>query len=185
MENYIASFLEGNNNLADIHYRKFKENLMQTTDPDVIVKASLVKCGIESAVLMEPDCSEATELLQMGKNEENKDYYRFITSKSKLNELPGKYRKIVQAVESCDINALNKSVSKVDKGVSTLIASSYAVRHSCYDENTLLFVLSVSSENGWITASRAYLEKLEEHYLKSGRNSQAEEIRKRIDLITD
>jgi len=185
MENYIASFMEGKDNFAEIHYKRFQESLLLTSDPDIIIRAPLVKCGIESAVLRDSDCSGAMELLQMTKNPENKDYYRFITSKNKLNELPGKYRKVVQAVESCDINALNKSVSKVDKGVSTLIASSYAIRHNCYDETTLLFALSVSSENGWIRASMAYLEKLEAYYLKTGKNSEAKEIRKRIELFAD
>ncbi len=184
MENYIETFMSGKENFAETHYERFYENLLLTADPDIIIKAPLTKCAIEFSIFIESNCESAAELIPMTKDDENRNYFRFITSSRKLDTMTGKYRRVVESVSKCDVERTNRAISRVEEGVSTLIAASYAVRHNCYNEDTLLKALSVASENGWIKASGAYLEKLESYYVSSGQSSKADEVRKRIELIS-
>jgi hypothetical protein len=185
MENYISTYMEGKTAVSQTHYRRFYESLLLTADPDIIVKAPLVKCAVESAVLIKTDCSELQDILPVIKKQENTDYYRFIVSDSKLDMMEGVHSRLVKAVSDCRVDLVNKAVSRVEEGLSTLVAASYALRHKCYDEETLNMALTVSSKNGWIKASSAFLKELESFYRKAGNNLKADEIRKRLDLISE
>ncbi|HQI05349.1 MAG TPA: hypothetical protein PL195_08800 [bacterium] len=181
MNNFISNFMEGNDKFSESYYKKLVESLQMTTDPDEIVKAHLIKCSLDYSLMNYRTCTEAEPLLDILRKNENTVYYNFISSKN--SDIPEKYKDIEKHTSPCDTAKLNKAVKKLDEPLSKLIASSFAVKKDCYDENTLLNAVETASKEGWKKAALSYLTFTAEHFDRKGESEKAENLRKRIDSL--
>jgi hypothetical protein len=181
MNNFISNFMEGNGKFADSYYKRLVESLQMTTDPDEIVKAHLIRCSLDYSLMNYRTCIEAEPLLDILRKNENTVYYNFISSKN--SDIPSKYKEIEKHTSPCDTAKLNKAVKKLDEPLSKLIASSFAVKSDCYDENTLLNAVETASKEGWKKAAVSYIMFSAEHFDRKGESEKAEDLRKRIDSL--
>jgi hypothetical protein len=181
MNNFISNFMEGNGKFADSYYKRLVESLQMTTDPDEIVKAHLIRCSLDYSLMNYRTCIEAEPLLDILRKNENTVYYNFISSKN--SDIPEKYKEIEKHISPCDTAKLNKAVKKLDEPLSKLIASSFAVKSDCYDENTLLNAVETASKEGWKKAAVSYIMFSAEHFDRKGESEKAEDLRKRIDSL--
>ncbi|HSW60875.1 MAG TPA: hypothetical protein VLJ60_08755 [bacterium] len=183
MNNFISNFMEGNGKFADSYYKRLVESLQMTTDPDEIVKAHLIRCSLDYSLMNYRTCIEAEPLLDILRKNENTVYYNFISSKN--SDIPSKYKEIEKHTSPCDTAKLNKAVKKLDEPLSKLIASSFAVKNNCYDENTLLNAIETAAKEGWKKAAVSYIVFSAEHFDRKGESEKAEDLRKRIDFLND
>lgn len=182
MNNFISTFMEGNDKFAQNYYNRLVESLKMTTDPDELVKAHLIKCSLDYSLMNYRTCTEAENFIPTLKNEENITYFNFISGK---DSVPAKYNKIAESIKPCDLLKLNKALKKLEEPLSKLIASSFAINKGCYDEKTLLNAVETASGEGWKKASIRYLEFTADYFEKSGNIKESESLRKRIYLLND
>jgi hypothetical protein len=182
MNNFISTFMEGNDKFAQNYHNRLIESLKMTTDPDELVKAHLIKCSLDFSLMNYIPCTEAEPFVNILKKEENIIYYNFISGK---DSIPAKYNKISESIKPCDTSKLNKEIKKLEEPLSKLIASSFAINKGCYDEKTLMNAVETASGEGWKKASLRYLEFSVKYYEKKGDINTAENLKKRISFLND
>ncbi|MGI6394332.1 MAG: hypothetical protein ACOX2F_06340 [bacterium] len=183
MNNFVSSFMEGNEKFAATYYKKFVEHLEMTTDPDEIIKAHLIKCSLDFSLMNYRTCSEASPYLSVLKNKENLVFFNFISSKG--SEVPPKYQNIKNSLNRCEPKKTNKAIKKIKEPLSKLIAVSYAVRAGCYDEETIAVAVETASNEGWKKAALEYMTFGIEFFEKNGEYEKGKTFKKRIELLNN
>lgn len=182
--NFISNQLSGQSDYASTYFERMVNDFKMTVDPDEIVKAYLIRCAADYAMLEYSECKDAEELLPMLKNKENLVYYNFVSGKVRSDEdVPEKYKDVFEAAKSCDIKKANAAVSSGKSPLNKLIKASFLIKSRCYDVETVEYAAGVASREGWKKAALKYLALEEAYYEKQGDAEKSGYARKRMELV--
>lgn len=182
--NFIESSFIGNDLYVSKYFDKMLDDFRMTVDPDEIVKAYLIKCIAEFALLEYSECREAADMLPLLKNEENIAYYKFVSGKTRKSEdAPKKYRDIVEFSQNCSVEKANSALSSEKDPATLLIKASFLVKNNCYDAETAGTAIKAASKEGWKKAVLKYLALQLAYFEKHGDVQNAGLVKKRMELV--
>ena len=182
--NFIESSFIGNESYASKYFDKMLDDFRMTVDPDEIVKAYLTKCLADFALLEYSECREAADMLPLLKNEENIAYYKFVSGKTRKSEdVPKKYRDVVDVSQSCSVGKANSALSSEKDPATLLIKAAFLVKNNCYDAETAGTAIKAASKEGWKKAVLKYLALQLSYFEKHGDVESAGLVKKRMELV--
>lgn len=182
--NFIESSFVGNEVYAAKYFDKMLDDFRMTVDPDEIVRAYLAKCAVNFAILEYSGCEKAAEMLPLLKNKENITYYNFISGNiGKSEDVPQKYRDIVEISKSRNIEKANSALSAEKDPTTLLVKAAFFVKTDCYNAETVELAVNAASKEGWKKATLKYLALQLAYFEKHGEKRKAELLKKRMELV--
>jgi len=182
--NFIESSFVGNESYASKYFDKMLEDFRMTVDPDEIVKAYLARCAVSFALFEYSDCSEAADMLPLLKNKENIVYYNFVSGKVRaLEDLPQKYRDVVDISHNCNVEKANSALSSEKDPTTLLMKASLFVKSDCYNDETAAIAIDAASKEGWKKVVLKYLALQLSYFEKRGETQKAGLVKKRMELV--
>jgi hypothetical protein len=181
--NFVDSSFVGNEVYAAKYFDKMLEDFRMTVDPDEIVKAYLARCAVNFALFDYSDCGEVAGMLPLLKNQENVKYYNFVSGKvHRAEDVPEKYRDIVNISQKCDVKKANSELLSEKDPTTILIETSFFIKNGCYNAETTDIAVNTASREGWRKAALKYLALQLNYFEKHGEKQKAEFVKKRMEL---
>lgn len=184
LENYKKNALEGNKHFADIHFQKAISHIKKSGRIDLIEKAWLIRCSVEKALLLSPDCSNALEFQDLTDNQENKNYYQFLTMPvSALSEdrIPEQYKDVILQIKTGSIP--NEDLKNISNPLSRLIIFTKLLETNQYNETTLHLIIETASQQGWKRVVVRSMEKLVTYYRSQHMNNKALNLQDKLKIL--
>jgi hypothetical protein len=186
LENYKVNFLTGKENVSEPHFDKARKAVSGNNDLNFLARIYLNKYALHTAALEDFDDSEFVRINKLHPIASNFAYYNFLKGNITAiedNLLPSQYSSFIQLVRNKDLAKALQEIPSIDDPLSRLIACGIWVKYLPYDENILQIAINASADNGWKRPLRAYLNKLQKHYLDRGEATKAENIEVRLELL--
>jgi hypothetical protein len=186
LESYKQSYLSGQLRVAEIHFNKATEEIRKSGNLDLLAKAYLTKCAVQTVAIEKIDDSAYLQIETLSPSPTNKTYHRFLRGdfdQVSPNLLPEQYRSFFDTLRVVKTGDATDELLKMEDPLSRLIAASLAVQHNRCDERCFQVAIDSASKNGWKKPLLVYLEKLQSFYETNKDPEKASVIQKKIELI--
>ncbi|MCX5854049.1 MAG: hypothetical protein NTZ24_05585 [Deltaproteobacteria bacterium] len=186
LENFRKNYLAGKTQIAEIHFNKAVEEIKKSGDLDILARAYLTKCAVQTAVLEKMDDREYLRIDAVQPVPQNRSFHKFLggdTAHVEEKLLPVQYQGFFMAYRSDRFADISGEISKMEDPLSKLIAAGFLVKQDKCDEGCLKIAVDTASKNGWKKALLVYLEKSLSFYEMQKDMEKATTVRKKIELI--
>jgi hypothetical protein len=186
LENFRKNYLAGKTQIAELHFSKAVEEIKKSGDLDILARAYLTKCAVQTAVLEKMDDQEYLRIDVAQPVPQNRSFHKFLSGDTAHVEeklLPVQYQGFFMAYKSGRFTDLSGEISKMEDPLSKLIVAGFLVKQDKCDEGCLKIAVDTAGRNGWKKALLVYLEKLLSFYETQKDVEKATTVRKKIELI--
>jgi hypothetical protein len=188
LDAYKKNYLTGKASIADLHFRKATDEIRKSGNLDILARAYLTKCAVQTAVLEKIDDREYLRIEDVQPSAANRSFHEFLTGKLDRvdrNLLPEQYHGFLAAFRSGKDEPVADEILKMEDPLSRLIAAGLLVRLDRYDERCLRIAIDTASKNGWKKALLVYLEAIRKFYENKKELEKAANTKRRIELIRE
>lgn len=187
LENYKLLTLRGQNQSAESEFRQAVRAIKQGSDPELLGRAYLTRCAIESATLRFSDCGPYAEIAGIAPSPANNAYWRLLLVRSPdaadIALLPSSYQAFARDLAAGQADRIRADVAAITDPVSQLIAAALAVRAGSADTALLELAAATSRFHGWLAVTAAFQMRQAELLTKDGRLQEAEHLRNLIKVF--
>lgn len=187
LESFRENYLAGKTQIAELHFNKAVEEIKKSGDLDILARAYLTKCAVQTALLEKMDDREYLRIDVAQPVPENRSFHKFLSGGDTANVeeklLPVQYQGFFMAYRSGRFADMSGTISKMEDPLSKLIAAGFLVKQDKCDEVCLKIAIDTAGRNGWKKALLVYLEKLLSFYEMQKDMEKATTTRNRIELI--
>ena len=186
LENFRKNYLTGKTQIAEIHFNKAVEEIKKSGDLDILARAYLTKCAVQTAVLEKMDDGEYRRIEAAQPVPQNRSFHTFLSGDTTHVEeklLPVQYQGFFMAYRGGRFADMPGEISKMEDPLAKLIAAGFLVKQDKCDEGCLKIAVDTAGRNGWKKALLIYLEKLLSFYEMQKDMEKAITVRKKIELI--
>jgi len=186
LDNYKKNYLSGKVLIAELHFNKATEEIRKSGNFEILARAYLTKCAVQTAVLEKIDDREYLKIEAVHPSASNRNFHEFLkgnVDRVERNLLPEQYQGVFTAFRSGKNGAVTDEILKMEDPLSRLIAAGLVVQHNKHDERCLQVAIDTASRNGWKKALLVYLVKIQSFYENKKELEKAANTQKRIELI--
>lgn len=188
LEGFKRSYLAGNENHAEVYFRRAIEEIKRSGDLEALARAYLIRMALQRAVLVKVETGEFLKLDELSPNEWNKSYFHFLLcemDKVKPAFLPEQYGTLFEALLKDDVASVVQKVSSIDNPLSRLVACGIAIGRGVVSEELLRIAIDTSSHMGWKRALVSYMKLMVDFCEERGKRAQADNLRARLRVIEE
>lgn len=184
IERSTAAYMSGNTRVEEAEYKRAREALASTGKVDLIIRAELIRCAAHVAALAYDDCPGYAKLAQDG-SPADRAYAAYLAGRATANDaalLPEQHRATASAASDA---AAAGAVQAIADPLSKLVASGVLLRAGKASPQTLADAVETASTQGWRRPLLAWLGVQAMRAEQSGDTTEAQRIKRRIDLVSE
>lgn len=178
IERSTAAYMSGNARVEAAEYQRAREALTSTGKVDLMIRAELIRCAARVASLVFEDCAGYDKLSQDA-GPADRAYAAYLSGRASTADialLPPQHQPV--AAGSSTTQAITDPLSK-------LVASGVLLRTGKATPQVLSDAVDTASAQGWRRPLLAWLGVQAMRAEKSGDTTEAQRIKRRIDLVSE
>lgn len=186
LESFKKNYLEGNERVAELHFRKATEEIKKSGDMSVLARAYLTKYALHVALLEPFDDREYEAVAVVAPDTRNKEFHLFLKGDFhhvQTDLLPERYHRFMKTLRGGKGEEVTREIAHIEEPLSRLVAVGLRVKQQKHSEEDLRIAIDTASRNGWKKALIVYLEKLQLFYEGKGEKVKAVSIGERLRII--
>ena len=181
----VAAYLAGNTRVANVEFGVARRELASTGRADQVALAELTRCAVQVASLDIGPC-EGFEKIRADATAAQRAYADYLAGRVQPSEvalLPEPYRTLAAGNVSGD--AATAALKSVDDPLSRLVATGVLFQSGRANPATIALAADTASAQGWRRPLLAWLGVQLALAQKTGDQTVAEQLRRRIALVQD
>ena len=183
IERSTAAYMTGNTRIEQAEYKRAREALASTGKVDLIIRAELICCAARVASLVFESC-EGFDKLAADASPADRAYAAYLAGRASAADaalLPAQHQPIAAAASD---TAAASAAQAITDPLSKLVASGVLLRANKATPAVLVDAVDTASAQGWRRPLLAWLGVQAMRAEKAGDATEAQRIKRRIDLIT-
>ena len=174
LQGFETAYLKGDTRIAQAEFARARAELASTGRAEIVARAELVRCAVQTASLVFDDCPGFVALAADA-SAADRAYAEYLAGRweaIKVDLLPPQHRPVVA------------SGALPEDPLSRLVAAGALLRASRISPAAIALASDTASANGWRRPLLAWLGVQEKRAADAGDTEAANRIRRRIDLTT-
>lgn len=184
IERSIEAYLTGNTRIEAQEFLRAKSEIARTGRADLLARIELMRCASQVASLVQEPCA-SFEKLRPDAAVPERIYADFLTGQLQAKDaplLPPQHRAAASASNDA---AVIQALQNMTDPLSRLVAAGVLFRESRASPAVLALAVETASSQGWRRPLLAWLGVQLMRAEKTGDTSEAERLRRRIELVRD
>lgn len=184
IERSTAAYMTGNARVEEAEYKRARDALGSTGKVDLIIRAELIRCAARVASLVFEDCA-GFDKLAADASPADRAYAAYLAGRATAADaalLPAQHQPVATATSD---TAAAGAAQAIADPLSKLVASGVLLRANKATPALLADAVETASAQGWRRPLLAWLGVQAMRAEQAGDATEAQRIKRRIDLVTN
>lgn len=184
IERSTAAYMTGNARVEEAEYKRARDALGSTGKVDLIIRAELIRCAARVASLVFEDCA-GFDKLAADASPADRAYAAYLAGRATAADaalLPAQHQPVAAATSD---TAAAGAAQAIADPLSKLVASGVLLRANKATPALLADAVETASAQGWRRPLLAWLGVQAMRAEQAGDATEAQRIKRRIDLVTN
>lgn len=184
IERSTAAYMTGNTRVEEAEYKRARDALGSTGKVDLIIRAELIRCAARVASLVFEDCA-GFDKLAADASPADRAYAAYLSGRASAADaalLPTQHQPVAAATSD---TAAASAAQTIADPLSKLVASGVLLRANKATPDVLADAVETASAQGWRRPLLAWLGVQAMRAEQAGDGTEAQRIKRRIDLVSN